>query len=141
MTMTQFAFTPPSTLAGLLVLAIGLVVLWVVVSVPVYLSGKLIVGARAELGSAMGATLGGAIVYFIVLYGAALFLPPILGPLGLLAAFVLAIVAWLAVYRSSFDTSWAGAMGIVIVGWLVLVVADALLTSFLGVSFPSFNPF
>jgi hypothetical protein len=139
--MTAFGFTVPSTLPGLLVLAIGLAVLWVVVSVPVYVSGKLITGGKAELGSAMGATLGGALVYLVVLYGAAFFLEAALGPLGLLASFALAILAWLAVYRSSFDTSWAGAVGIVVVGWLVLVVMDAVLASLFGVSLPSFNPF
>ena len=121
-------------------LAIGLVVLWVAVSVPVYISAKLVTGGKADLGSAMGATLGGALVYFIVLYGAAFFLAPVLGPLGLLASFALAMVAWLAVYRSSFDTGWAGAVGIVLVGWLVLVVIDALLASLFGVSLPSSNP-
>jgi hypothetical protein len=139
--MNELAFTAPSTLPGLLVLAIGLVVLWVAVSVPVYVSGKLITRGRAELGSAMGATLGGALVYAIVLYGTGLFLPSALGPLGLLASFVLAIVAWLAVYRSSFGTSWAGAVGIVVVGWFVLVAMDAFLVSLLGVSLPSFDPF
>jgi hypothetical protein len=138
--MTEFGFTLPATLPGLLVLAIGLVVLWVAVSVPVYLSAELITGGKAELGSAMGATLGGFLVYFIVLYGAAFFLAPVLGTLGLLSSFVLALVAWLAVYRSSFDTSWVGAVGIVLVGWLVLVAIDALLASLFGVSLPSFNP-
>lgn len=139
--MTQFGFTVPSTLPGLLVLAVGLAVLWVAVSIPVYISGKLITGGRAELGSAMGSTLGGTLVYFIVLYGAGIFLQAAFGPTGLLASFALAIVAWLAVYRSSFDTSWVGAVGIVVVGWLVLVAMDAVLASLFGVSLPSFNPF
>ena len=139
--MTAFGFTAPSTLPGLLVLAMGLAVLWIAVSVPVYISGKLITGGKADLGSAMGATLGGAVVYLVVLYGAGFFLRAALGPMGLLASFALAIVAWLAVYRSSFDTSWAGAVGIVVVGWLVLVVVDALLASLIGVSLPTFNPF
>jgi hypothetical protein len=139
--MTEFGFTLPSTLEGLLLLAIGLVVLWVAVSIPVYLSGKLITGGKADLGSAMGATLGGALVYVIVLYGLGFFLPPVLGPLGLLAALALAILAWLAVYRSSFATSWVGAVGIVLVGWVVLVVMDAVLVSLFGVSLPRFAPF
>lgn len=139
--MTYFGVTLPATPPGLLVLALGLVVLWIAVSVPVYVSAKLITAGRADLGSAMGATLGGALVYLIVLYGAAFFLAPVLGTLGLLASFVLALVGWLAVYRSSFDTGWVGAVGIVVVGWLVLVAMDVLLASLFGVSLPSFNPF
>lgn len=139
--MIDFGFALPTTLPGLIVLAIVLVVLWVAVSVPVYVSAELITGGKADLGSAMGATLGGAIVYFIVLYGAAFFLAPALGALGLLSSFVLALVAWLAVYRSSFDTGWIGAVGIVVVGWFVLVAIDVLLASLFGVSLPRFNPF
>lgn len=139
--MIDFGFALPSTLPGLIVLAIVLVVLWVAVSVPVYVSAELITGGKADLGSAMGATLGGALVYFIVLYAAAFFLAPALGTLGLLTSFVLAMIAWLAVYRSSFDTGWIGAVGIVVVGWLVLVAIDVLLASLFGVSLPSFNPF
>lgn len=139
--MTEIGFTLPSTLPGLLILAMGLLVLWVAVSVPVYVSGKLITGGRAELGSAMGATLGGALVYVIILYGIGLFLAPVLGPLGVLASFAMAVVAWLAVYRSSFGTSWLGAVGIVAVGWLVFVAMDAVLISLFGVSLPRFNPF
>ncbi len=137
----MLTFALPSTLPGLLVLAAGLVVLWVAVSLPVYASGKLVTGGRADLGSAMGATLGGALAYLAVLYGASLFLGPALGPLGLLASFGLAILTWLAVYRASFETSWAGAVGIVVVGWIVLVVMDAVLVSLFGIALPSFNPF
>ncbi|MDG7013586.1 MAG: hypothetical protein JRN11_03805 [Nitrososphaerota archaeon] len=50
---------------GLLVL-VGLVVLWAVVSVPVYFAWKLVKGDRATFGGAMGATLGGVVVYCVV---------------------------------------------------------------------------
>lgn len=138
--MSEPAFVLPSTLPGLLLLLTALVVLWVAVSVPVYVSGKLIAGGGAGLGSAMGATLGGTLVYSIVFYGGSVFITPVLGPLGLAAAFVLAILAWLAVYRSSFETSWAGAVAIVVLGWFVLVAIDAVLVSVFGVSLQSFSP-
>jgi hypothetical protein len=116
-------------------------VLWIVVSIPVYISGELITDGKADFGSAMGATLGGALLYVIVLWGGTFLLTPILGTSALVIAFVLAIVGWLAVYRASFNTGWIGALGIVIVGWLVLFVVDAILTSVFGVSFPKFYPF
>ena len=125
--MFELGFTIPSTLPGLFILAVGLLVLWVVVSIPVYISGELILGSqKASLGSAMGATLGGALAYVFVLYA---------------GAFVLAIAAWLAVFRASFSTGWMAAIGIVAVGWIVLVVIDLVLTSVLGISLPKFWPF
>jgi hypothetical protein len=59
---------------------VGLVVLfWVVVSIPVYFAGKMINQDKAHFGQAMGATLGGELVYFIVLYGVVFFLGASLG--------------------------------------------------------------
>jgi len=139
--MYTFGFTLPSTAEGLLLLAISLVVLWVVVSIPVYISGELITDGKADFGSAMGATLGGAVFYVIVLWAGTFLLTPLLGASALAISFVLAILAWLAVYRASFNTSWLGALGIVLVGWLVLLVVDVVLTSLFGVSFPKFYPF
>ena len=139
--MRELAFALPTTPLGVLVLGVTLLILWIVVSIPVYFSGKVITGGKADLGSAMGATLGGALVYLIILYAASFLFGPALGGLGILAAFGLAILAWLAVYRASFDTSWIGAVGIVLVGWLVLVVLDAALVSLFGVSLPRFEPF
>jgi len=139
--MFDIGFAPPTTVPGLVVLAVALIAIWIAVSIPVYVSGELITHGRASLGSAMGATLGGWVAYFIVLYGAAIVFAPYLGASALLISLVLALVAWLAVYRASFETSWTGALGIVVVGWVVLIAMNAILISFFGVALPRFNPF
>jgi hypothetical protein len=139
--MSFFGFTVPTTLPGLLILAAALVILWIVVSIPVYISGELITGGRADFGSAMGATLGGALAYVIVLWAGTFLLTPFLGGSALIISFVLALLIWLGVYRASFDTGWLQALAIVIVSWLVLIVLDVVLTSLFGVSFPKFYPF
>ncbi len=139
--MYTFGYTLPATAEGLLLLAISLVVLWIVVSIPVYISAKMVTDGKADFGSAMGATLGGAVFYVIVLWAGTFLLEPLLGSSALVISFVLAILAWLAVYRASFNTSWLGALGIVFVGWLVLFVVDAILMSSFGVSIPKFYPF
>jgi hypothetical protein len=131
----------PATLTGLLVLAIALIILWVIVSIPVYAAGEVITGGRAGLGAAMGATLGGGLLYFIVLYGGTFFLEPFLGSSAVVLSFLLAILGWLAVYRASFETSWLGTIGIVAVAWLVFYILDVFLTMAFGVSFPKFFPF
>jgi len=139
--MSTFGFTLPSTAEGLLILAITLIVLWIVVSIPVYISGELITGGKADFGSAMGATLGGALAYVIILWAGTFLLTPVLGASALLISFLFALLVWLAVYRASFDTGWLQALGIVLVGWLVLLVMDVILTSLFGVSIPKFYPF
>jgi hypothetical protein len=131
----------PTTLPDLLVWIVGLLVLWVVVSIPVYFAGKMINEGKAHFGQAMGATLGGELIYFIVLYGVVFFLGGALGSSALGLGLVLALVAWLAVYRASFDTSWMRALGIVVVAWLVLLVLDLVLVALVGVSIPKFYPF
>jgi hypothetical protein len=135
-------FSFPSDPGGLVVYLIGLLILWIIVSIPVYFAGKLLKGGRASFGSALGATLGGVVVYYVVVFVVAFFLGAVIGSsvAGALAL-VLGLLAWLAVYRSAFDTSWLGAIGIVIVAWLILLVLDFLLRASFNVSFPDFFPF
>jgi hypothetical protein len=136
-----FGFTFPATLAALLILIVALILLWIVVSIPVYAAGKLVTAGRAGFGDAMVATLGGAIVYFVVLWGVAIFLTPIFGMTATVLGFILALLAWLAVYSASFDTGFLATIGIVGVAWAVFFVMDVLLVATLGVSFPKFYPF
>jgi hypothetical protein len=139
--INTFGFTLPTTAEGVLILGVSLLVLWIVVSIPVYISGELITGGKADFGSAMGATLGGALAYVLVLWAGAFLLTPILGASALAISFVLALLVWLGVYRASFNTGWLQALAIVLVGWFVLLVLDVLLTSLFGVSLPRFYPF
>jgi hypothetical protein len=138
---TTGTYAVPSTVAGVLVLVIALVLLWIIVSIPVYAAGEIVTDGRAGFGAAMGATLGGGLLYFIILYGVSFFLGPFLGPSAVVLGFVLALVGWLAVYRSSFDTGWLGTIAIVIVAWLVFFILDVFLSTAFGVSFPKFYPF
>jgi hypothetical protein len=124
----------------LLVLIFGLVILWIVVSIPVYTAGKLVTAGRADFGQAMGTTLGGGLVYLIVVWGVSFFLGALLGPVATVFALILGLAAWLAVFRSSFDTNWLSALGIVMVAWAVLVTLDFFLVRIFGVPFPEFWP-
>jgi len=121
---------------------VGLVVLWVVISIPVYFAGRAIKGGNAGFGQAMGATLGGVVVYYVVYFVLAFFLGAVVGaaPADVLAL-IFGLVAWLAVFRGSFHTSWLGAIGIVVIAWLILLVLDFLLIAAFGVKFPDFFPF
>jgi len=137
--MVSFNFpTDPLSLAVYLV---GLVILWVIVSIPVYFAGKAIKGGNAGFGQAMGATLGGVIVYWIVFLVVAYFVGSVIGPPADALALILGLVAWLGVFRAAFHTSWLGAIGIVFVAWLILLVLDFLLVVIFNAPFPKFYPF
>ena len=56
------------TLTSLIVTIIGLIILWIIVSIPVWLAGKAVTGGKATFGDAMIATLVGPIVYAITLF-------------------------------------------------------------------------
>ncbi len=131
----------PKTLTDAIIVAVALVILWIIVSIPVYFAGKLVKGGKASFGDAMVATLGGGIVYFLVFYGVDIFLGALLGPVALVFGFILALVAWLAIYKASFNTSWVGALGIVVLAWLLLIILDAVLALIFRVTLPKFYPF
>jgi hypothetical protein len=131
----------PTTVVGIAIVVIALLLLWVIVSIPVYAAGKMVTGGKSDFGDAMSATLGGTIGYFLVLWAGSFVLSFIIGPSALVIAFILAMLVWLAVYRASFDTGWLGAIGIVVVAWLVFFVIDVILVTTFGVTFPKFYPF
>ena len=95
----------------------------------------------ATFGSAMGATLGGVIVYYVVYFVVAYALGAVMGSGAGAIALVLGLLGWLAVFRGSFQTSWVGAVGIVVLAWAILLVLDFILVSIFGVKFPDFFPF
>jgi hypothetical protein len=113
----------------------------VIVSVPVYFAAKLVKGGQAMFGEAMAATLGGTVVYYVVYFVAAFALGVVIGPSAAVLAVVLGLLAWLAVFRGSFHTSWLGAVGIVVLAWIILMAIDFALVALFGVSFPDFFPF
>ena len=89
----------------------------------------------------MGATLGGVVIYWVVFLVVAYALGSVLGPPAGVFALILGVLAWLAVFRGSFRTTWLGAVGIVVLAWLILIVLDVILVAIFGVKFPDFFPF
>lgn len=124
------------SLVDLIIVLVALLILWAIVSLPVYVAAKLVTSGKAGFGQAMGATLGGAIVYVIVLAGVSFFLGALIGHAAVAFAVLLAFVAWLAFYRSVFHVGWLGAIGIAIISIIVIVIMSLILTAILGVSLP-----
>lgn len=126
-----------SGVLGLAVLLVGFIILWIVVSLPVYFASKIVTGGRSSLGGAMVATLAGPVVFYLVYFLVAFFLAAAgVHALALAAAFLLGFLAWIWVYKAVFNTGWLGAFGIALLAALVYLVLDAIFLSVFKLSFP-----
>jgi hypothetical protein len=129
------------TVADVVVTFIGLVILWVVISIPAWLAGKAITRGKSTLGDAMLATLVGPIVYFVILIGVDFFLGALIGSGAFVIALILAFITWIWVYKSSFGTGWLGGFGIAILAIIIFAVMSVILGSLFGIVVPaSFFP-
>jgi hypothetical protein len=137
--MTQIlASVLPSgtTLVGLLIILIGLVILWIIVSIPAYIAGKIVTAGKSTFGEAMLATLLGPIVYAIVLVGVSFFLGAIIGSAAYILALILALIAWIGVYKSTFRTGWLRAIAIGILAIIIFIIISIIIAALLGVTIP-----
>jgi hypothetical protein len=124
------------TLTSLLLSIVGLVILWIVVSIPVWLADKAVTGGKATIGEAMLATLLGPIVYAVTLFLVGFFLGGVIGSSAYIIALILALVAWIWVYKASFKTGWLGAIGIAILAWIIFVVISIVFGALFGIVVP-----
>ena len=122
---------------SLIYLIIGLIILWIIVSIPAYLAGKVVTGGRSTFGEAMIATLFGPIVYIITLFVVDFLLGAITGTsIAYVLALILAFIAWVWVYKASFRTSWLGGLAIAI----LVIIAFWILSIILGFLFGPIIP-
>ena len=124
------------TLTSLLVTIIGLIILWIIVSIPVWLAGKAVTGGKATFGDAMIATLFGPIVYVVTLIIVGYFLGTLIGSTAYIIALILALIAWIWVYKASFRTGWLGGIGIAILAWIIFVVISIIFGALFHVAVP-----
>jgi hypothetical protein len=124
------------TLTSLLVTIIGLIILWIIVSIPVWLAGKAVTGGKATFGDAMVATLFGPIVYAVTLIIVGYFLGTLIGSTAYIIALLLALIAWIWVYKASFRTGWLGGIGIAILAWIIFVVISIIFGALFNVAVP-----
>jgi hypothetical protein len=132
-----------TNLVSLVVLVIGLIILWIIVSIPAYLAGKVVTNGKSTFGEAMVATLFGPIVYAVTLILVDYFLGAIIGSAAFVLALILAFIAWVWVFKASFKTGWLGGLAIailsVIVFWILSIILAALFGSITSVKyFPTF---
>lgn len=114
-------------LAGLILLGLSFLVIWLVTSFVLWLAGRVVSGENAKFTDALLITLIGNILNFILLYLFQLFIQPFLLPLGLIGVILIISIPWLIVLvvyiwliMKFFDT---GILGAIAVGLLVVVIS------------------
>ena len=122
---------------GLLLTIVGLIVLWIIISIPVWLAGKVATGGRGTFGEALLATLAGPIVYVVVSFLVDLFLGALIGSTALVFGFVLALIAWIWVFKASFKTGWLKAVLIAILAWVIFIFLSILVGTLFGIIYPA----
>jgi len=125
------------TLMSLLVTIIGLIILWIIVSIPVWLAGKAVTGGKATFGDAMIATLFGPIVYAVTLIIVDYFLGALIGSTAYIIALILAFIAWIWVYKASFKTGWLGGIAIAILAVIIFAVISIIFGAVFGLVVPA----
>jgi hypothetical protein len=125
------------TVMNVLFFLMGFIILWVLVSVPVYLAGKVVTSGQSTLGDAMIATVFGPIVYVVTLLVVDLLFSSILGSTAYIVALVLAFIAWLGVFKISFGTGWLGSLAIALLAILVYAAISTLFGILLDVVIPA----
>jgi hypothetical protein len=124
-------------LSSLIFTVISLLILWIIVSIPVWLAGKALTGGEASFGDALLATLAGPIVYAIVTFVVDFFLSAIIGSAAFIFGYILALIAWVWVYKASFGTGWLKAVLIALLAWVIFVVLSIVVGALFGVAYPA----
>ena len=114
-----------TNLASIIIAIISLVIIWAIVSIPVWISAKILASRRASFGRAMLVTAAGPIVYALVLIISTSFSSLAVGNrLSLITSLgvVLAFLAWIYVFKRGFETGWIRPAGIAIFAIIVFVI-------------------
>ncbi|HYA81833.1 MAG TPA: hypothetical protein VEH06_00090 [Candidatus Bathyarchaeia archaeon] len=130
-------------LASIIIAITSLVIIWVIVSIPVWMSAKIFLSRRASFGCAMLVTAVGPIVYAVVLIVSTTIISLAVGSrLSLITSIgvFLAFLAWIYVFKRGFETGWIRATAIAIIAILVFVMIGVTIGSFIHHIVPNVPP-
>ena len=132
-----------ASIITVIITIVSLVIMWAIISVPVWISAKILTSGRARFGRAMLVTAIGPIVYALVLIISTSFVSPALGNrlsrIMLLGA-VLAFLAWIYVFKRGFETGWIRAAAIAVLAIIVFVIIGAVIALFTHLFVPNAPP-
>ena len=145
-TSISYSMTEPllASIITVIITIVSLVIMWAIISVPVWLSAKILTSGRARFGRAMLVTVIGPIVYALVLIISTSFVSPALGnrlSIIMLLGTVLAFLAWIYVFKKGFETGWIrAAAAIAVLAIIVFVIIGAVIALFTHLFVPNAPP-
>lgn len=121
---------------------IGLLVLWIIVSIPVWIAAKILTRGRVKFSRAMLVTALGPIIYAIVFFLFVALLTAIVGDstVPIITGFIVAFIAWIGVFKKGFDTGWLRALGIAILAIIVFAVIGLIISFLIQLIVPEAPP-
>jgi hypothetical protein len=121
---------------------IGLLVLWIIVSIPVWIAAKILTRGRVKFNRAMLVTALGPVIYAIVFFLFAALLTAIVGDstVPIITGFIVAFIAWIGVFKKGFDTGWLRALGIAILAIIVFAVIGLIISFLIQLIVPEAPP-
>ncbi len=121
---------------------IGLLVLWIIVSIPVWVAAKILAMGRVSFSRAMLVTALGPIVSVVVFFIFAALLTAIVGDptLPVIIGLIVAFVAWIGVFKRGFHTGWLRALGIAMLAVILFAVIGLIISLLMQVIVPEAPP-
>ena len=121
---------------------IGLLVLWIIVSIPVWVAARILAMGRVSFSRAMLVTALGPIVSAMVFFIIAALLTAIVGDptLPVIIGLIVAFVAWIGVFKRGFHTGWIRALGIAILAIIVFAIIGLIISLLMQVIVPEAPP-
>jgi|FaiFalFF_MnMetaG_3_1042247.scaffolds.fasta_scaffold04524_4 hypothetical protein len=111
------------------------IVAWIILSIPVYISARVLTMGRIRFTTAMLASLIAPLLYFAIVIGSLLLIDRI-GMASILLALIVAPIAWLWVYKHMFNTGWLRALGITVLSLILFIVLAWMVSVILGIALP-----
>ena len=121
---------------------LGLITMWIIVTIPVWLAAKILTLGKAKFTRAMLVTAVGPIVYAIVFFISVAVLTVALGSqtIPAIIAFILAFIAWIGVFKKGFNTGWIRALAIALLATVVFAVIGIVITLIIQTIVPGAPP-
>lgn len=140
--MFEQALMQLESLGAIFALLLGLLILWIVVSIPVWIAAKILTVGKARFTRAMLVTAVGPIIYAVVFLVSAAILTLTVGEQFVVAAlsFIIAFLAWIGVFKWGFETGWLRALGIAILATILFIVLGIIVTIALQAIVPDVPP-
>lgn len=111
---------------------------WIIVTIPVYISARILTIGNVGFGRAMLATFVGPLMFITVFFISLILLGSAISNLLTIAiALILSIIAWLGTFKVIFNTTWLRSIAIVIIALIIFIITVFIIGLILLFLFPT----